>query len=50
MYKSTKSGMDCALDYIDMRNIKKLRAISATDQSEQDKRFLRFVGDHGFKS
>jgi len=50
VYKSTKSVMDCALYYVAMRNMKKLRAIAATDRSEQGKKFLKFIIDHDFSS
>ena len=50
VYKSTKSVMDCALYYVAMRNMKKLRAIAATDRSEQGKKFLKFIMDHDFSS
>jgi len=50
VYKSTKNAMDCALYYIAMRNMKKLRAIAATDRSEHGKRFLNFISDHDFSS
>ena len=41
IYKSTKNVMDCALYYIAARNMKKLRAISATDRSLSGKKFLK---------
>ena len=50
VYKSTKLVMDCALYYVAMRNMKKLRAIAATDRSEQGKKFLKFIMDHDFSS
>ena len=50
VYKNTKSVMDCALFYIATRNIKKLRAIAATDRSDQGKLFLKFISDHDFSS
>jgi hypothetical protein len=50
IYKSTKSVMDCALFYIATRNMKKLRAIAATDRSDQGKLFLKFISDHDFSS
>jgi len=42
--------MDCALYYVAMRNMKKLRAIAATDRSESGKKFFTFITDHDFKS
>ncbi|EJK68230.1 hypothetical protein THAOC_10610, partial [Thalassiosira oceanica] len=50
IYKSTKNVMDCALYYIAMRNMKKLRAIAATDRSLSGKKFLKFIMDHDFSS
>ena len=50
VYKSSKSVMDCALYYIAMRNMKKLRAIAATDRSQQGQKFLKFIIDHDFSS
>eukprot|EP00984_Skeletonema_dohrnii_P026458 scaffold15827_cov102-Skeletonema_dohrnii-CCMP3373.AAC.1 len=42
--------MDCALYYIAMRNMKKLKAIAATDRSESGKKFFKFISDHDFSS
>ena len=50
VYKSTKSVMDCALYYVATRNMKKLRAIAATDRSMQGQKFLKFIMDHDFSS
>jgi hypothetical protein len=50
VYKSTKSVMDCALYYVAMRNMKKLRAIAATDRSDSGKKFFTFITDHDFRS
>ena len=50
VYKSTKSVMDCALYYVATRNMKKLRAIAATDRSVQGQKFLKFIMDHDFSS
>ena len=41
IYKSTKNVMDCALYYIAMRSMKKLRAIAATDRTLSGKKFLK---------
>jgi hypothetical protein len=50
IYKDTRSVMDCALYYIAMRNMKKLRAIAATDRSDSGKKFFKFISDHDFSS
>eukprot|EP00804_Cyclotella_cryptica_P003754 CCRYP_008920-RA/>CCRYP_008920-RA protein AED:0.01 eAED:0.01 QI:160/1/1/1/1/1/3/904/3233 len=50
IYKSSKSVMDCALYYIAMRNMNKLRAIAATDKSDSGKKFFKFITDHDFRS
>ncbi|KAL7521427.1 hypothetical protein ACHAWX_006106 [Stephanocyclus meneghinianus] len=50
VYKSTKNVMDCALYYVAMRNMKKLRAIAATDRSDSGKKFFKFITDHDFRS
>ena len=50
IYKDTRNVMDCALYYIAMRNMKKLKAIAATDRSESGKKFFKFISDHDFSS
>ena len=50
IYRDTRNVMDCALYYIAMRNMKKLRAIAATDRSESGKKFFNFISDNDFSS
>ncbi|KAL7498560.1 hypothetical protein ACHAWT_006431 [Skeletonema menzelii] len=50
IYKDSRNVMDCALYYIAMRNMKKLKAIAATDRSESGKKFFKFISDHDFSS
>ncbi|KAL7458931.1 hypothetical protein ACHAWC_010739 [Mediolabrus comicus] len=50
IYKDTRLVMDCALYYIAMRNMKKLRALAATDRSDSGKKFFKFISDNDFSS
>ena len=50
IYKDTRNVMDCALYYIAMRNMKKLKAIAATDRSDSGRKFFKFISDNDFSS
>ena len=50
IYKTTKDVMECALYYVAMRSMSKLKAIAATDRSKQGETFSKFINDHDFTS
>jgi len=50
VYRKTRDIMECAIFLISSGNMKKLKALAATDRSDSGRKFLSFISDNDFSS